>query len=439
MKTSKSHQPNQPQSVQKKQQPGQYLSKLQWTFFGIAFGVIGGYYAATHATDFMAGITPTLITIGFTLTVVLILLLIGLPHLINYYIKRYTGKKVDVESFVGDMQSKSTDISIALSDALLINTDPKIKANIQEDLPKVLYYLIFSRLRNTGLRFLMTVFAAVAGLMGTILLYNQNQLLTGQNELLIGQNGLLNNQNEKIDIQIQLEEASRRSSLNFLMANVLDKIDEELKDPKNSNRNLSPQLISRISSLCQSFQPYRFMDEDTICKQPLSPERGSFLLAIAGSKLDTIDLKLIYQTTLFEDAFLKGAVFDSCYLEEVMLLGANLNGVYLANANLKNSDLSYSTIIDGYFHRANLLNAGLSDCNLTKADFSFANLSGADFTDSNLKESNLRWANIKEAKGITSKQLLQCYSLYETRGIPDSILTIIKQKKPSLLEAPRGK
>lgn len=72
----------------------------------------------------------------------------------------------------------------------------------------------------------------LAGLMLALiplaLLFQQNQLLTRQNEKLDDQNIMFNTQNERINLQNNLLEADRRSSLVFLMSNLLDKMDDEI-------------------------------------------------------------------------------------------------------------------------------------------------------------------------------------------------------------------
>lgn len=75
-------------------------------------------------------------------------------------------------------------------------------------------------------------------------------LLVIQSRLIHRQNALFDEQNKRILQQTYLQEAQRRSSLNFLLGNIFDKIDEELK--LDTNRSLSPQLTGRIIALTHS-------------------------------------------------------------------------------------------------------------------------------------------------------------------------------------------
>jgi hypothetical protein len=110
------------------------------------------------------------------------------------------------------------------------------------------------------------VVAFLIAITPSCLLYCQNNLLENQNRLIV-------NQNTRIEQQTYLQEAGRRSSLIFLMNNVLDKMDEELKSPVNKDRNLSDQLIGRIVALSKSLKPYKYLESDSL-SMTVSPERG---------------------------------------------------------------------------------------------------------------------------------------------------------------------
>ena len=68
-------------------------------------------------------------------------------------------------------------------------------------------------------------------------------ILVTQTVILYRQNLLIDKQNTRLDQQTNLAEATRRGSLVFLMSNILDKMDEELKDPENKEKKLSKELI----------------------------------------------------------------------------------------------------------------------------------------------------------------------------------------------------
>lgn len=462
--------------------------KTNWGFqkilLGLALGILIGYLFTQRVTDFLPSILPALMAVFIALFLFIIIAVLALPRIINYLAKRYTGQKVDVEAAVGDIQAKANHIADTIAGYALAKADPEVRKNIRQDLPGILHYLVFSRLRNSGLRMLMTVFVAIGGLMGTILLYNQNQLLQKQNE--------------KIDNQILLDEAARRSSLNFLLGNVLDQVNQELSDTTNKKRELSPQLIGRIASLSQSFQPYYFMEDGKMIGRPLSPERGALLLALVNSGIDTLSLDMIFQKTIFSNAHLQNAILDLSYLRKINLrnsnlrnasliitdlseadlymadfdgtnlVGANLIRARLKDANFRNAILSAtdfreSDLQGANFHGTNLWglnfsnaklrdaklsstklnktnfslaymqdvdisNADLSGANFSGSDLSGANFKGADLNMTNFSKADLYMANFSMCKNLTYNSLDSCFSIYQVQNLPDSLEILLKAK-----------
>lgn len=74
------------------------------------------------------------------------------------------------------------------------------------------------------------LFAIMAALIPVAFIALQAYLLSNQNQLLL-------NQNERIEIQNNLIEADRRSSLVFLMSNVLDRVDAEIALQRQAREN----------------------------------------------------------------------------------------------------------------------------------------------------------------------------------------------------------
>ena len=191
----------------------------------------------------------------------------------------------------------------------------------------------------------------------------------------------INNRNELAQTKLQstdlgsnkdadMIESMRNSSLVYLMSNILDKIDDELKN--NPKRTLSEETIARIAALSYSFKPYSFSKSDSLKEKKYSPERGQLLLALSKMNLDSITFDKIKYKASFANAEL--ALAD--------LRGANLRGVDLNGANLKEADL----------RRANLKKASLK-----WANFWGANLQNADLQNANFKRANLSWSDLKKA------------------------------------------
>lgn len=406
---------------------------VQRSLIYTGIGLLIGYFLAQQTTYSLSAVLPALMAIFTAIFLVIILLLLALPRIINYLVNRYTGKKFNVEKAIDDVQSKlnkfADNIAVVALDKT--NAPADVKNNIRSDMPDIIYYFGFMWLRSSGLRFLITVFVAIGGLMGTILLYNQNQLLQSQNEK-------IESQNKKIDNQIQLDEASRRSSLNFLMANVLDKIDQELKQQIDTNnlRQLSDPLIGRIASLTQSFRPYKFLENGKLTSRELSPEKGSFLVALVNSELDSLTLQKIFFKSSFRDSYLEGANLLGTHLVGIDLVSADLDRVDFTGANLSEANFTEADLRIANLRGANLIDATFTGADLTKVDFFEANLTRANLSFTNfdrvdLEGARLGGANLRGAIDLTMEQLKSVNSLFFATGI-DDFYDQLKKEKPCL-------
>ena len=241
-----------------------------------------------------------------------------------------------------------------------------------------------------------TLFLAFAGLLGSVLLYNQNQLL--------------GKQNDKIDAQIELEESSRRGNLIVMMSNVMDEISRELQQNQengDSSRKISEQLIGRISALSYAFRPYRFWQDSTLIKNPLSPERGQLLLALVNSNLNPSTYNDIYRKATFKQASLDNVSLTETNLITVLLQNANLFNADLINADLsyallKDADLKKSYLQNTNFYKSNLENADLREADLENTDLSYARLAGVKVKEVNWIEKLEEW----EVVGADSIKIL---------------------------------
>ncbi len=242
-----------------------------------------------------------------------------------------------------------------------------------------------------------TLFVGFGGLLGTLLLYNQNKLLTQQNEL-------LTNQNIRLTQQTYLQEAERRSALILLMGNLLDALDKELKDDigQKGARDLSPQLVGRIIALSSGLKPYRYLESDSLIAQEISPERGQLLLSILSSEVDNGTLRRIFQSADFSFSELQGAALAGEFLEGINLRNAdlskaNLNGARLAGADLNKADLSGAILAGTDLRKANLSETDLRETFITEVDFRGASLYGTDLRGVDLSNSDLRRSFMREA------------------------------------------
>jgi hypothetical protein len=238
-----------------------------------------------------------------------------------------------------------------------------------------------------------TLMVGLAAVLGTILLYNQNKLLTQQNQL-------LNQQNIRLDQQTYLQEAERRGSLIFLMGNIFDAVDEELKADVGVQgvRDISPQLIGRIIALSNSLRPYRYLGNDSLVWRELSPERGYLLLAMVNSEIDKSSLHRIYKSADFSFSDLKKTILSGEYLAGINLTGADLTGAHLDDANLSDANLSDAELNDAVFAHANLREARLRNTKMKKTYLESANLRGANLSGADLWRANLTSADLRNAR-----------------------------------------
>lgn len=242
---------------------------------------------------------------------------------------------------------------------------------------------IFYRITRIGL------FAFIVALIPGIILIFQTVILSKQNEKIDLQNKLVTNQN-------YLLEADRRGSLVHLFNNVLDKVDEEIKDSiNNPTRKLSPQLIGRIVVLSHALKPYQYLEGDSL-SNPLSPERGFLLIALQESKLDN--------KTYIEINFRSNFSFSD--LRNANLRNTNLSGTYLRNSDLRNANFKYAnleftTLAFANLRNANLENVNLANSDLENANFAFANLNHSDLRNVYLARSNLLSAFLFNSKCFT--------------------------------------
>lgn len=380
-----------------------------------------------------------------------IFLVIGIVLVFAYLVSQdlflwLIGRRSEYQKLIGTSRMVAIGLSKAAINYAPLGLNIEEKERLKEDVPVFLQMRFMTGINNFIARIFIGAFAAAFGLLGTVVLMKQN---------------------EKLEVQINIEEATRRSSLVFLMSNIMDKVDEELKDTFNTNHNtrkLTPQTIGRIAALSQSLKPYYYLQDGQLIKQPLSPERGQLLLNLLNSKLDTITYKQIYKQTTFQFSALQNAKMENADLRNVDLRNANLRYTGLGNtnfgdANLRDADFRDTNLSDADLQNADLQNADFRNANLRNVDFCNADLRNiylrkadlhnADFGDANLGDAdlfkanlhnvdlsnaNLYGADLRGAKKLTKYSFTLAKTLYECQ-FPSSLKTQIeelKQEKPCL-------
>lgn len=218
-------------------------------------------------------------------------------------------------------------------------------------------------------------------------------ILLVQTIILIQQNTKLQAQNEQIQQQVYLEEASRRNNLVFLMDSTLDQINDEVKA---GNRSLSDPLVGRIKSLMYGFRPYRFLENDALT-EPLSVEKGQFLLALLNSGISKSGIAKIFQES-----------FGNIYLKEANLFGQDLSNIDMPDAYLKGADLSQVSFKGAFLQGTSFNNALMARTNLEYADLRNANLSNTNLSNTKLNAAYLENANF-EGANLTGASLKEAH------------------------------
>ncbi len=359
--------------------------------------IIGFFIGAIMATcihhfwPFLAGKVKEL-SAGFLL---LVLALGFVFFLITLYKEWFFEKIFGVsKADLNDVKNSSKE----LVGSIVKNDWEETEKHFENTFGKVSAWYVWLSYRRWVITVFYTLFLGFAGLLGAVLIYNQNQLITKQNEKFDKQNEFIEAQTKRLDQQTYLQEAERRSSLVFLFSNIMDAVDKELKDDyrNNKKRDLSPQLTGRIIALSTRLKPYRYLDGDTLVAKPLSPERGQLLVSLVESQLDSITMGNIYAKANFQKTDLRAAYLDKADLSGAYFYGADLNGADLKKANLRRTDLRTADLKKADLSGADLNGADLSGTNLSRANLSRANLS-ADLSGANLNRADLNRTNLRKA------------------------------------------
>lgn len=125
---------------------------IQRSLIYAGIGLLSGYFLAQETTYSLSAVLPALMAIFVAVFLVIVLLLLALPKIINYLVKRYTGRNINVESAIDGVQTKlNTFVDNIAVVALDKSSAPaEVKKNIRSDIPEILYYFGFMWLRSSG-------------------------------------------------------------------------------------------------------------------------------------------------------------------------------------------------------------------------------------------------------------------------------------------------
>lgn len=226
-------------------------------------------------------------------------------------------------------------------------------------------------------------------------------------------NSLLSQQNAKIDVQNQLAEAARRSSLIVELTSINERIDSYRE--KNADEvKLPKSLRGRIVALSKSLRPYQYISYQSddlssfgspfegasrstnpsnvsLVERALSPERGQLLLTLASASISNFD-QLIADGVDFRYADLRGVTLRQANLNKADLQfsdfrGSNFFATHFAGSDLTQTRFEGASLIGVNFSAeefgtTRLDKASFRGARLNNANFEGASLSNADFSDS---------------------------------------------------------
>lgn len=266
------------------------------------------------------------------------------------------------------------------------------------------------------------LFIIFASLLGSILFYNQNQLLEKQNQLIDIQTKLVEKQNQRLDQQTYLMAAEMKKPTKEEILNVENVIKKYLEEEDS----LSTKALFEINRLLFAFKPYRYLDEinDTLNSVPYSPEKSQILLWLLQEDIDKESWNRIRENVDFNRLDIPQMVFpDFMDLSGFSIMASNffhssfrngnffktkLNGTSFKSAFLNNSnfELSFSPNCD--FSDASLSNANLKKAALNKSKFNNTNLYQATLDSAILSGCDFRKAQIAgiSARGAYVKGLI---------------------------------
>ena len=252
-------------------------------------------------------------------------------------------------------------------------------------------------IRLTRVGFLLVITA----ILPSILLIFQTYYLAKQNTLITGQSEMFRQQNNRLDQQTYLQEADRRGQTLLLMDNMLQEINTEIsRDPQNK---LNDATAGRLIALSKILKPYRYLENDSLTKNIVSPERGYLLISL----LETgINLRSTARSRA-NGILLERIDFTYSELRNVTLKKADLIEIDLSHADMRNSSFNGTDFEKAIFYNASISQADLSYTSLKNADLrnatlensilDYANLQKADLSSSNLKNVSLLKTVLKEA------------------------------------------
>lgn len=382
---------------------------MNWRFFfgilvGVLLCVLGFFYKST-ITKYGVAVSIGFLLAFAILTMVGILLYFGLKNKLVVGLKRNEGERDD---------PKTTDLQ-----STIMMLFPKMGKEQASRLQRFVEVFLSGRIFFLSINMALSLVIIIGGLIGTLLLVDQNALISAQlqrldtqNESLGEQNQLIRSQTTSIETQTSLFEGQN-----------------ELIEVQNTNINKQTSFIAKQSQFeerafyASQYREYRrdFSNTDHTDKYraflfnemvDLVNERKvpSKSLFSDFSISDFTDLSIVdknitgfqFRFSQFKNTVFENVVFENCLFEECALYGAEFKNVSFRNCNISGNRFSIS------YPTADVNNELSNLVNNAKHAFNLNRFSGEVIIDSNsdiennvfrfndLRRVSLDWGKVTE-------------------------------------------
>ncbi|MCK8479047.1 pentapeptide repeat-containing protein [Psychroserpens algicola] len=190
----------------------------------------------------------------------------------------------------------------------------------------------------------------------------------------------------------------KSTSRSLELTNLINEIHKELKEDylNDKKRNLSHELISRIVSLSEKFNPYLYLRDNKVIKAPLSRERAELFINLIDLNLDYKTYDKLFQKVNFSHSDFSKLDLSNYNLSNLMtgISGGSDGDVQILITTTKRPNMSYSNFDDTI----------LFNCDL------YGDFTGSDFTKALIKETVFRFSKLSNSNFSGNKLAMISFS-----------------------------
>ena len=135
-------------------------------------------------------------------------------------------------------------------------------------------------------------------------------------------------------------------------------------------------MISRIASLTQSLKPYKYLKNDKIIPNQVSPERGQLLSALLNFELDSLTYVEIFKKSNFQNLELKDADLSNITIKGIDLSFSNFENTNFSNSVFQNVRMENTIMKNGNFIKVKFISTYI-----IKSDFALSDVRSTNFQD----------------------------------------------------------